>query len=57
MHRPEDFFRCEVLFERSHDDLPCSVCDEHGPIIVVKDVEGVTHDLCLECALKYGLRW
>ncbi len=45
----------EVVGER-RDDLPCHECGEYGAVLIVK-VGECTHDICLDCALRLGIKW
>ena len=47
-------FGVEVVAMRLHDDLCCRLCDNVGPVVVVK-LNDNTFDFCMDCAGRFGL--
>jgi hypothetical protein len=46
----------KVLGSRPDDDLPCYECGEYGAVLIV-EVGECTRDVCLDCAVRLGIKW
>jgi len=49
-------FPHEVVGARLHDDLPCAICDDYGPIMIV-EIQDCTYDICHRCAASVVIKW